>query len=174
MKYLIILLLFIPLLSYWYEDKEKMFIKAQKIFIEDMGHWLHKYQSTEKNKCKYNIASVAYGFAWQESTLGSFWMSLTTKNWTSLHPWGSYYYKWKPNWGKTCKWECLRNYKTVMQWLVDFMYLYKYWYGCNVDQEHINYYILGNKPTNEHTKEYRKNLLKRIEYFENKYFSKLN
>lgn len=158
-------------------DKEQLFILSQEYFLQDMANWLHKYEATSKNKCSYNIASIAYWFAKMESSVWSFGMSIYTHNWTSLHPWGRYYYKW--DWkSKSCKGECLRNYKTVEKGLVDFMYLYKYGYWCQIKEGHIRYFIYWGmwwKYTQKqinHSKAYFDNLVKNIEYFENKHFKK--
>lgn len=127
------------------EAKENIFLEAEKQFLEEMHS--HKYKATTDNKCDYRPSAIAYAFSIAEAW---FWIDSKGKksnNWTSLHPWGTYHYK--RDWFSTTKnflpWEVIRYYKNPKEWLIDFMYLYKYWYWCKIDLRHIHYYIYWNE-----------------------------
>lgn len=95
--------------------------------------------------CKYPLAKIAKAFAVVESNECRAWLSLKTKNCWSLHHWGRFYNRRD---GKSYlrNSEPLRIYTRQTAAMYDFMYLYYYWYGCNISIKHSLYYIYGSWP----------------------------
>lgn len=156
---------------------------AQKNFIADLPK--HEHKATADNRCQtinpdtgkpFSLAAIVFAFDYNESKNGTEGQSKKTNNWSSLHPNGSYYYKWDGK-SRSESSEPLRIYKTPEDGMIDTMYLLKYAYGCKLEWNYIAYYIYGKGPYNtfvphlgmtraEHVTIYRDRLFAKMRAFE--------
>ena len=157
--------------SYCRSSRDEFFVKVEEKFVDDMKNKLHKRDDTESNKCKqYHISSIAYGFSSVEHGNGSSNLANITNNITSLKEsrWW-YQYMRKKEYGKY-KWYI--KYPNKFEAILDFMYLYKYGYGCFVGQKWVATYKEG-KWTDTQTANFQRyygNLVWYIESFESRSF----
>jgi len=155
--------------SYCRSSRDEFFIKVEEKFVEDMKNNLHSKDETEWNKCKwFHISSIAYGFSSVEHGNGDSNIANITNNITSLkESLGWYQYMRKKEYGKY-KWYV--KYPNKFEALLDFMYLYKYGYGCFVGPKWVANYKEG-KGTDTSTpnfKRYYSNLVWYIDDFESR------
>jgi len=152
---------------------------AQKNFISDMH--LHDHESTDKNKCAtinpdtwkpFSLAAIVFAFDYNESKNGTEGQSIRTNNWSSLHPKGSYYYKWDGK-SQSVSSEPLRIYKTPEDGMADTMYLLKYAYGCNLDWDHVAYYIYGKGPYNVYVPHLKMTRAEHVTIYRDRLFAKM-
>ncbi len=153
--------------NYCWTSRDEFFLKVEEKFIADMSGSLHKKDDTEWNKCKwYHISSIAYGFSSVEHWNGDSNIANITNNITSLKESSNgYQYMRKKEYGKY-KWYII--YPNKFEALLDFMYLYKYGYGCFVGQKWVANYKEW-KWTNTQSPNFQRyyhNLIKYIDDFE--------
>ncbi len=153
--------------SYCRSSRDEFFIKVEEKFVEDMATSLHKKDDTESNRCKtYHISSIAYGFASVEHWNGDSNIANITNNITSLkESRGGYQYMRKKENGK---YKGYIIYPNKFEALLDFMYLYKYGYGCYLWDKRVANYKEGKwtDTTTPNFKRYYNNLMWYIEDFE--------
>lgn len=157
--------------NYCWSSRDEFFIKVEEKFIEDLYDDLHKKDYTESNKCKnYHISSIAYWFSAVEHWNWDSPMAKITNNITSLkESRGGYQYMWKKEYWKY-NWYVI--YPNKFEAILDFMHLYKYWYGCYVWERRVATYKEGKwtDTETENFQRYYRNLLKYINAFENRNF----
>ena len=158
--------------SYCWSSRDEFFRKAEEKFIDDMHNNLHEKSDTESNRCKqYHISSIAYWFASVEHGNGDSNIANITNNITSLRESGNgYQYMRREDYGKY-KWYL--SYPNKFEALVDFMYLYKYGYGCYLGEKWVANYKEGKwaETNTSNFQRYYHNLMWYIDDFESRNYT---
>lgn len=159
--------------EYCWFSKDEFFLKVEQKFVADLLSGRHTKDYTDKNKCdKYNISSIAYGFSAVEHWNWDSNLVHRTNNIASLKESGKgYQYVRKREYGK---FKGYLKYPNKFEALLDFMYLYKYAYGCSVGKKSVWIYKMWKNLdiSDPNFKRYYKNVLQYIEFFQNKNFTK--
>lgn len=172
-----ILFIKLPVLAECYQgycrsSNEEMFLQTELKFISDMYQWKHApWKESKANKCEYHISSIAYWFSVVECSVWKSKMADETNNRHSVKKWTwKYRYNWKEEFWYL-EWSNYLKYPNPFLSTLDYMYLYKYGYLCDLSYEKVVKYKMWAHIDDENSRRYYRNLIASIQKYERKYFS---